>query len=123
MREKYVTRIGVIKHVIRDGTFKCIKPNLSKRKIKFTLCIAKQHVPQAERCIRDLKYIIRFAFMHVLYKKIPKRLVIELVKLRAKLKSSYVNPMVNIHPVMSARLPVLVIPLRLTETQDGRDTG
>lgn len=55
MRTKYATRGGVVTHVIGDGTFKCIKPELSKKEIKFAVCIAKKHVPQAERCIRDLK--------------------------------------------------------------------
>ena len=38
MRTEYSTRGG-------DGAFKCIKADLSKRKIKFTSCIAKKHVP------------------------------------------------------------------------------
>ena len=117
MRIEYATRGGIIIHVIGDGTFKCIKHNLSKREIKFTACIAKKHVPQAERCIKDLKNQIRFARMRMPYKKIPKRLVIKLVKLVAILKSSLVNPADNIRPIMCPRHFVTGIPLQLAETE------
>ena len=120
MRTEYATRGGVVTHVIGDGAFKCIKPQLSKREIKFTACIAKKHVAQAERCIQDLKNRIRFARMRLPYKKIPKRLVIEIAKLAAKLKSSLVNPADNIHPIMSPRQLVTGIPLRLAETEIGQ---
>ena len=120
MQTEYSTRGGVVKHVIGDGAFKCIKANLSKREIKFTPCIAKKHVPQAERCIRDIKNRIRFARMRMPYKKIPKRLVIEILKLAAKLKSSLVNPFDNIHPIMSPRQLVTGIPLRLAELEIGQ---
>jgi len=58
--------------------------------------------------------------MRMPYKKIPKRLVIEIVKLAAKLKSSLVNPSNNIHPIMSPRQLVTGIPLRLAETEIGQ---
>lgn len=61
MRTEYTTMGRVIKRIIGDRAFKCIKPDLSKRKIKLTLCIVKKHVPQTERCIRDLKNRISFA--------------------------------------------------------------
>ena len=117
MRTEYSTRGGVVKHIIGDGAFKCIKANLSKREIKFTPYIAKKHVPQAERCIQDVKNRIRFARMRMPYKKIPKRLIIEIIKLAAKLKSSLVNPSDNIHPIMSPRQLVTDISLRLAETE------
>ena len=52
---EYATRGRIIKHIVTDGAFKCIKQGLFKQKIKFTPCIAKKHFPQAERCIWDLK--------------------------------------------------------------------
>ena len=58
--------------------------------------------------------------MRMPYKKIPKKLVIEIVKLAAKLKSSLVNPSDNIHPIMSPRQLVTGIPLRLAETEIGQ---
>ena len=45
MRTEYATRGGVITHIIGDEAFEFIKPQLSKREIKFTTCIAKKHVP------------------------------------------------------------------------------
>lgn len=100
IQTKYATNGGVIKHTIRNGAFKCIKPDQSKREIKFIPCIAKKHVPQAERYIRNLKNQIRFTRIRMPYMKIPKRMAIELVKLAAKLKSALVNLADNIHPIM-----------------------
>ena len=55
--------------------------------------------------------------MRMPYKKIPKRLVIKLVKLAETLKSSLVNPAGNIHPIMSPRQLVTGIPLQLAEME------
>ena len=40
MQTEDATRGGAVKHIIGDGAFKCIKPDLSTREIKFTPCIA-----------------------------------------------------------------------------------
>lgn len=45
-RDKYAIRGGIIKYVIGEGAFKCIKPDLSKRETKFTPCITKKHFPK-----------------------------------------------------------------------------
>ena len=72
IRTEYATRGGVITQIIGDGAFKCTKPQPSKKEIKFTACIVKKHVSQAERCIQDLNNQIRFARIRMPYKKIPK---------------------------------------------------
>ena len=58
--------------------------------------------------------------MKIPYRKIPKRLVIKIMKLAAILKSSLVNPSDNIHPIVSPRQLVTGIPLRLAETEIGQ---
>lgn len=45
MRIEYALRGGGVTHILGDGAFNCMKPQLAKREIKFTPYIAKKHVP------------------------------------------------------------------------------
>ena len=93
---------------------------LSKKEIDLNNPIAKKHVPQAERCIRDLKNRIRCARMLMPFKKIPRAFTIEIVKQATVLTSSLVRKNNNIHPILSPRTLITGFKIKMPGAQVGQ---
>ena len=70
-----------------DPAFECIRNDLNKNEIKLTTCDANRHVPQVERCIRELKERIRCCRVLMKYKYIPSRFVRDMVQQVTRLVS------------------------------------
>ena len=62
-----------------DGQFECIRAHLHGAQITLDVCAANDHVKEVERMIRTVKERVRGVQATVPFKKMPGRMVIELV--------------------------------------------
>ena len=90
MIDEYESRGARIKNILGDGAFASLKPFIQNKKMDLDNPTAQKHVPQAERCIRDLKNRIRCARMMMPYTKVPKAFTIAMVKQATIIVSSLV---------------------------------
>ena len=101
MLSEYNQRGGSVKHVIGDPAFECLRKDLNVKEIKLTTCDADRHVPQVERCIRELKERIRCCRALMRYKYIPSKFVREMVQQVTRLVSSIPKHDSSLHTVQS----------------------
>jgi len=120
MINEYTSRGATIKNVLGDGAFTCLKTFLGNKQIDLDNPVAKKHVPEAERNIRDVKNRVRCARMMMPYTRVPRRFTIEMVKQATIMTSVLVRKNNNVHPVMSPRKLVTDRALKLSRLQLGQ---
>ena len=75
----YSQRGFVIRHIIADGEFEHLRIPLAGLHMSLNTCSKDEHVPDIERHIRTLKERTRAIYTMLPFKKMPDRLVIEMV--------------------------------------------
>ena len=120
MIDEYESHRARIKNILGDGAFASLKPFIQRKKMDLDNPTAQKHVPQAERCIRDLKNRIRCARMMMPYTKVPKAFTIAMVKQATIIVSSLVRKNNNVHPIMSPRKLITGFDLKLPAAQMGQ---
>ena len=70
-----------IKNIFMGNEFECLRKDLRKAEMKIELnCVAAdEHAPHIERCIRRIKERCRCTFASLNFKRLPRRLITELV--------------------------------------------
>ena len=117
---EYEARGAKIKNILADGAFRSLKPFILRKNMDLDNPTAQAHIPQAERCIRDLKNRIRCARMMMPYTKVPRGFTIAMVKQVTIIVSSLVRKDNNINPIMSPRKLVTGLDLKLPTAQMGQ---
>ena len=86
-----------------DGQFEPLRGALAEIKITMDVCLEAEHVGDIERLIRTLKERTRGTVTHLPYKKLPGRMVIELVRFCAFWLNVFPPGLKTIHPTMIPR--------------------
>ena len=81
LKAAYEMRGFTIKSVFMDNAFECLRKDFRKpeRKIELNCVAADEHELHVERCIRHIKERCRCTFHSLNFKRLPRRLVTELV--------------------------------------------
>jgi hypothetical protein len=75
----YMKRGFRLNHMLMDGQFESIRGDLSLMQIELNCVSADEHVPEIERHIRTVKERCRCVYNTLPFKKLPNRIVTELV--------------------------------------------
>jgi hypothetical protein len=75
----YSKRGFIITHLLMDGEFEPMRGDLAAMRINLNTTSNNEHVPEIERHIRTLKERARCVYNTLPFKKLPERLVIELI--------------------------------------------
>ena len=86
-----------------DGQFEPLQGAVAEMKITMNVCSEAEHMGDIERLKRKVKERARGVVMHLPYKKLPGRMVIELVHLYAFWLNVFPPGLKTIHPTMSTR--------------------
>lgn len=102
IKDAYSHRGFTVKAMRMDNEFNCIKSDLakSKYKIRLNLVAPGEHEPHIERCIRHVKERCRCTYAAINFKRLPKRLVSELL-LSAVYWINAVPGETGVYPIMS----------------------
>jgi len=81
IKAAYELRGFKIKSMFMDNAFECLRDNLrgDKYQIELNCVAANEHEAHIERCIRHIKERSRCTFAAINFKRLPRRLVAELV--------------------------------------------
>ena len=85
------------------GQFEPLRGALAEMKITMNVCSEAEHIGDIERLDRTVKERTRGVVTHLPYKKLPVRMVIELVHLYAFFLNVFPPGLKTIHPTMSPR--------------------
>ena len=86
-----------------DGQFEPLRGALAEMKITMNVCSEAEHIGNIERLNRRVKERARGVVTHLPYKKLPRRMVIELMHLCAFWLNVFPPGLKTIHPTMSPR--------------------
>ena len=92
-----------------DGQFEPLRGALAEMKITMDVCSEAEYIGDIERLNRTVKEIVRGVVTHLLYKKLPGRMVIELVHLCAFWLNVFPSGLKTIHPTISPRAILTVL--------------
>ena len=70
-----------ITNILMDGKFACIRGDLTQLQINLNVCSNDEHVGEIERLNLTVKKRVRGIYNTLPFKKIPGRMIIELVDL------------------------------------------
>ena len=79
IKQVYMQRSFIIKRMLMDGQFKGLENSISKEQITLNIDSRAEHVSEVERMIRTIKERARGIYSTLPFKKLPGRLIIELV--------------------------------------------
>ena len=68
-----------LKDALMDGQFEPLRMQLAELMIHLNLCATNEHIPEIERAIKLMKERIRAVCNSLPYKKMPVRMIIEMV--------------------------------------------
>ena len=69
----------ILTHVLMDGQFETLRSELADIQVNLNTVSANEHVPEIERHIRTVKERVRCIYNMLPFKKMPSRLIIEMV--------------------------------------------
>ena len=79
VKSTYMKRGFILTHVLMDGQFEPLRADLADIQIDLNTVSADEHVPEIERHIRTVKERVRCIYNTLPFKKMPARLIIEMV--------------------------------------------
>ena len=92
----------IVQHMFMDGQFQHMENQITGLGITLNICSRKEHVSEIERNIRTVKERVRGVYNNLPFKKMPRRLIIELVKCCIFWLNA-IHPSTSIAPNMSPR--------------------
>ena len=92
----------IVQHMFMDGQFQHMENQITGLGITLNICSRKEHVSEIERNIRTVKERVRGVYNTLPFKKMPRRLIIELVKCCIFWLNA-IHPSPSIAPNMSPR--------------------
>ena len=98
----YMQRSFLIVEMQMDGQFEPLRGALAEMKITMNVCSEAEHIGDIKRLNRTVKERARGVATHLPYKKLPGRMVIELVHLCAFWLNMFPPGMKTIHPYRRA---------------------
>ena len=118
LKASYELRGFTITNLFMDNEFECLRSDLKKeeRKIELNCVAADEHEPNIERSIRHMKERCRCTFASLNFKRLPRRLVVELVCTAVFWINS--NPRLDgVHPTLSPRAIMTGHPLTIKNVE------
>jgi Reverse transcriptase (RNA-dependent DNA polymerase)/Zinc knuckle len=79
IKQIYAKRGFNLQTIVMDGEFECLRAQLAAMSITLNVTSRDEHVPEAERRIRVIKERVRAIWNTLPFKRMPARLVIEMV--------------------------------------------
>jgi hypothetical protein len=79
VRATYMKRGFRVKNLLMDGQFEVLRGNLAEFQITLNTVAMGEHVPEVERHIRTIKERARCVYNSLPFKKIPGRMLVELI--------------------------------------------
>ena len=97
---KYKARGFTVRTIFADNQFECLRNDLMELEITLNVTAADEHEPFIERSIRTMKERVRCIFNNTPFKRVPTRMIIEMVY-SAVFWLNSVIPENGVHSVMS----------------------
>eukprot|EP00957_Ditylum_brightwellii_P041214 3119383-Ditylum_brightwellii.AAC.1 len=79
VKRAYMQRGFMVRHMIMDNRFECLREQLTMKQVNLIMCSEDEHVGDIECLNRTIQERVRSVYMTLPYKRMPRRIVVELV--------------------------------------------